>query len=63
MGLLGEVLELVEVGEGADDGLDAEFVSEALGLLSGADVESEVELLEQLRGGENLAKECAADVA
>ena len=63
MSLLGGLLELVEVSEGADHGLDAELIREELGLLSGADVEGEVELLEQLGVGENLTEECTADVA
>ena len=63
MGLFGRLLEFVEVGEGSDDSLHAEFVRKKLGLLGRADVESEVELLEELGGGENLAEEGAANVA
>ena len=63
MRLLGGLLELVEVSEGADDGLDAELIREELGLLSGADVEGEVKLLEEIGGSKNLAEEGAANIA
>ena len=63
MGLLGRLLKLVEVGEGADDGLHAKFIRKTLGLLRGADVEGEVELLEEVGGGKNLTEEGAANIA
>ena len=63
VGLLRRLLELVEVREGSDDSLHAEFVRKTLRLLGRADVESEVELLEELGGGENLAEEGATNVA
>ena len=63
MSLLGGLLELVEVREGANDGLHAELVRKAFGLLRRADVEGEFELLEEAGGGKNLAKESAANIA
>ena len=63
MGLLRRLLEFIEVGEGADNSIHAEFVRKKLGLLGRADVESEIELLEELGGGENLAEEGATNVA
>ena len=63
MGLLGRLLEPVEVGKGADDGLHAKLVRKALGLLRGANVKGEVELVEEVGSSEDLAEEGAANIA
>ena len=61
--LLGEPLKLVEIGEGADDGVEAELGGEAARLFRRTDVECDIQLIRQAGRCEDTAEEGAADVS
>ena len=63
MGLLGKLLNLVQIGESANDSLEAELRRKALRLLGRTDVESEIELVQEGRRHEKATKEGATNVS
>ena len=62
MGLLRGCLELVQVRESADDGLQAELVGKAFRLNGVAEVEGEIDLIQQAGGCKEPAEECGSDI-
>ena len=56
-------LELVQIGKSTDNGLQAKLIREALCLRRVTNVESEVDLVQQLGRSQEAAEESATDVA